>query len=193
MKRLIKALYTRLFNFKLFFLNKRIKKGVFIGRRTEVKNRKYLYIGKNARIGNGFIARFYDNFEGVKYEPSVIIEEDAYIGDNFKILSNDKVKICKNALLASDIFITTENHGMDPECGIKYGKQTLTNKPVELGENCWIGEKVVILPGVTVGKYSIVAAGSVVTRSVEDYTIVAGNPARVIKKYNFETKTWEKA
>jgi acetyltransferase-like isoleucine patch superfamily enzyme len=60
--------------------------------------------------------------------------------------------------------------------GPEYGK------PITIGEDCWIGGNVVVLPGVTIGRGVTVGAGSVVTKDVEDYVVVAGNPARVIRR-----------
>ena len=55
---------------------------------------------------------------------------------------------------------------------------------MKIGDDCWIGGNVTILAGVTIGKGCVVGAGSVVTRDVEDYSIVAGNPAKHLKKIN---------
>ena len=63
---------------------------------------------------------------------------------------------------------------------------------VFIGEGSWIGEKVCILSGVSIGKKCIIGAGSVVTKSIPSYSIAAGNPAKVLKVYNFESKRWEK-
>ena len=72
-------------------------------------------------------------------------------------------------------------------------KQQLISKgPVIIEDDCWLGFETEILSGVHIGKHSIVAARAVVTKNVPPYSIVAGNPARVIKQYNFETKQWEK-
>lgn len=72
-----------------------------------------------------------------------------------------------------------------------YPKKTL---PVHIKEGAWIGAGAIILPGVTIGEYSVVAAGAVVTRDVPPYTVVAGVPARVIKKLDFkEVKSREGA
>ena len=192
LKEILKAVYTRLYNPLLFLGNPNIGKGVFVGKQTLIKHRGNLHIGNNVRIGNRFELHCYPEFAGVQYEPKVVIEDGCYLVDRIKILCNDTVTIRKNALLASDIFITTENHGMDIASGVSYKYQPLSNKPVEIGENCWIGERVIILPGVTIGEWSVVAAGSVVTKSVSPYTIVAGNPARPIRQYNHERKCWER-
>ena len=65
-------------------------------------------------------------------------------------------------------------------------------KPVKVETGADIGMNATILPGVTIGKHSIVAAGSVVTKSVPPYSIVGGNPARILKQYNPVSKQWEK-
>jgi acetyltransferase-like isoleucine patch superfamily enzyme len=63
---------------------------------------------------------------------------------------------------------------------------------VRIEKGCWIGEKVIILPGVNIGKRSIIGAGSVVTKSIPEYSIAVGNPARVIKTWNKDKKQWVK-
>ena len=71
--------------------------------------------------------------------------------------------------------------------------QPLNSKAINIGDGCWLGEKVCVLPGVTIGKKCIIGAGSIVTKSIPDFSIAVGNPAKVIKKYNFETHKWDKA
>ena len=71
-------------------------------------------------------------------------------------------------------------------------KQDLKFKDVYVGDGTWIGEKVIILPGTSVGKKCVIGAGSIITKDVPDYCMAVGNPARVIKKYNTDTGVWEK-
>ena len=191
-KSILKAIYTRCYNPFLFLGNKNIGKKVFIGKHTLITHKKYLHIGNNVRLGNNFEMRSFPEFAGQVYAPQVIIEDDCYLGDHLKILCNDTVSICKNSLIASNVLITTENHGMDIASQASYGKQPLTHASVKIEEHCWIGEKVIILPGVVIGEWSVVAAGAVVTKSVPPYTIVAGNPARPIKRYDFDLQGWTK-
>lgn len=192
MKNLIKTFLTYLSNFRLMIFNKNIGKNVHIIKKSLIinnKKRRYLKIEKNVRIGKNFEVRFFDKFANVKYNPQLIIEEGCYIGDNFKILCNDKITIRKNALIAGNVFVTSENHGMDIKSKVPYGKQPLTNKPVEIGENTWIGEKVTILPGVKIGDWAVVSAGAVVTKDVPSYSVVGGVPAKVIKYLDESVKS----
>lgn len=193
LKTLIKAFYMHIFHIRVYIRAKYIGKECFIGRRARINKCKYLSMGDHCRIGNDCRLSFYDEFAGEKYQPGLIIHDNAYLGDHLTVLCADKVIIEKNVLMASYITIATENHGIDPENGFSYGKQPLVTAPVSIGEGVWIGEKAIILPGVSIGKKAVVAAGAVVTRDVPAYCIVAGNPARVIKKYHFQSHTWERA
>ena len=126
-----------------------------------------------------------------KMDGGVIIERNSYIVDYFTILSGGLVSIGHDTLIASNVSLVSENHGINPECGVRYGNQPLSGNPIIIGNNCWIGEKVMILPGVTIGEWSIIGAGSVVTKDIPKCSIAVGNPAKVIKAYNFETHKWE--
>ena len=123
--------------------------------------------------------------------PTIIIGNKTMISFNFTALSAGKLTIGDNCLFASDVFISTEDHGMIPG-GEKYIEQPLTSKDVTIENNCWIGEKVCILAGVHVGQWSIIGSGAVVTHDVPEYSIAVGNPARVIKRFNFQSWAWEK-
>lgn len=123
-------------------------------------------------------------------EICITIGDNCYIGFDFSVLAKEPVTIQKDVLIASNVIITSENHGIDPESDLPYMSQELTGKGVCIGEGSWIGEKVCILPGVTIGKKCVIGAGSVVTKDVPDYCIVGGNPAKVIKKYDFDEHKW---
>lgn len=71
-------------------------------------------------------------------------------------------------------------------------EQGITIAPVHIGEHTIIGANAVILPGVTIGRHCFIGAGSIVTGNIPDYSVTAGNPARIIKSYNRKLQTWEK-
>ena len=142
-------------------------------------------IGSNTTILKGARLAVYGEKKNVN--PTIEIGDNCYLGFGISILahSSSTIRIGNDVLFASNILITNENHGINPENEVPYMNQDLSAKPIE------IGEKVCILPGVNIGKKSIVGAGSVVTKSIPAYSIAVGNPAKIIKKYNFDHKKWE--
>jgi len=135
-------------------------------------------------------ARIQSYHEKTSLPPVIKIGSHCSIGYYFSVVAAADIIIDDWVLIASNVLITSHNHGMDPESEIPYMTQDLTTGPVHIGRGCWIGEKVCILPGVTIGEKCIVGAGAVVSKSVPPYSIVAGNPAKVIKKYNFQEHKW---
>ena len=85
------------------------------------------------------------------------------------------ITIDDNALIAANVQLISNNHDLDE-------RRIITCKPLHISRNAWVGAGATILPGVTVGENAVVGAGSVVTHDVPANTIVAGNPARFIKK-----------
>jgi len=117
------------------------------------------------------------------------------IGDRTKIgLSNTiigPVTIGNDIRLAQNITLSGLNHNYT-DVDLPIHVQGVSTAPIVIEDETWIGANVVVLAGVIIGKHSIVAAGSVVTKDVPAYSVAVGNPARVLKKYNSETKNWEK-
>ena len=110
---------------------------------------------------------------------------DVIIGDYTRIgLHNTiigPVRIGNNVNLAQGITVTALNHNFD-DTTKRIDQQGVTTKAVTINDDVWIGANAVILPGVTIGTHSVVAAGAVVSKDVPPYTIVAGVPAKVIKQ-----------
>lgn len=121
---------------------------------------------------------------------------DLIIGDYTRIgLRNTIIgpaTIGSHVNLAQNVTVTGLNHNYrDVEKRID--EQGVSTQRVTIEDDVWVGANSVILAGVTLGKHCVVAAGSVVSRSVPPYSICAGCPAKVIKTYNFTTREWEKA
>ena len=112
------------------------------------------------------------------------IGEQVYIGQDLIVASPVSVNLCN--LVIEDRVAIAPRVNIILSSDANWSKLMVhidfVNSTVILKEDCWIGAGVTILPGVTIGKCAIVGAGSVVTKDVEDYTVVAGVPAKVIKK-----------
>ena len=151
-----------------------------------IGNGNRIKVGKNSHIGR---QAWLENF-GEKGE--IIIEEEVIIGNFACITAINSIKIKKGTLISEYFYVSDHTHGFNPEDHLSPARQPLDSKgAVEIGENCFIGYRVSILPGVKLGKKCVVGAHSVVTRSFPDYTMIAGVPAKAIKKYSFESQGWE--
>lgn len=113
------------------------------------------------------------------------------------IAACESITIGDNVLIASRVFISDHKHGSyngqspsvpsDPP-----EKRQLCSSPIVIEDNVWLGEGVAIMPGVKIGHGCVVGANSVVTKNLPEKTICVGVPAKIIKRYNEITRTWEK-
>lgn len=149
--------------------------------RLDIIPSNLFYLGKKALIED------YSTINNIVGD--VIIGERSLIGISCVIIG--PITIGNDVMLAQNIVLSGLNHGYeDVNLSIRE-HQTLT-QPIVIKDEAWIGANAVIVSGVTIGKHAIVAAGSVVTKDVPPNTIVAGNPARIVKQYNPDTKKWER-
>lgn len=163
-----------------------------IGKIVSIKNFDCILLEDNVFVNDYCKIDVIKNFAGNSFDPKIIIEKNVIIGSFFVTYVTDKLKIGSETILAHNVTILTENHGMNTESEKPYHAQPLISKEVEIGKNCWIGCNVTICPGVHLGNNVIVGANSLVNKSFPDNVMIAGVPAKIIKKYNFEKHSWEK-
>ena len=182
-----KVLYS-IFN-KPFF--KSIGKGSLINKPMLISGKKYFVFGKNVFFRDGARIECIDNWLDASFKPNLTIGDNTSFEQFAHITSAGNIIIGKNCTFIARTMITNISHEY---ASIEEDvlKQPITVKDVKIGDNCFIGMDVKIFPGVTIGNNVIVGANSIVMHDIPDYSVAVGVPAKVIKKYNFETKKWEK-
>ena len=117
---------------------------------------------------------------------NVFIGRYFYANYNLVILDHMPVTIGDNVLIGPNVVISSASHNVDYRIRNKDNRMDITGAPVVIEDHVWIGANVTVMPGVTIGKHSVIAAGSVVTTDVPADSIAAGVPAKVIKKLDFD-------
>ncbi len=117
---------------------------------------------------------------GATFSSRVELGDNSGIGINASI--GGKCIIGNDVMMGAHCIIYSRNHKFDDTTTTMRGQGFQEEKPVVIGDDVWIGGRVIILPGVHVGSHSIIGAGAVVTKDVPEWAIVAGNPA-IVKKY----------
>lgn len=159
-------------------------KGSRINSITEILNAKRIMVGENTRIGRNVLLRCFDA-TGETGKSTIIIGDNSNIGDLTTITAARKISIGNGVRTGRMVIITDNSHGhtnASDELDINPILRPVVSKgEVTIDDNVWIGEKASIMPGVHIGKGSIIAANAVVTKDIPPYTIVGGCPAKIIK------------
>lgn len=145
-----------------------------------VKNPRAIAIGSRVTIMSQFVLA--DLCPDRGEVPKIVIGNGCTINFRFQCNAAQLVRIGRNVLIASNVLITDSDHVVEPG-GVPVSKNLkFVTQPVYVEDNCWLGQNAVILKGVIIGHDSIVGANTVVTKDVPPYSVVAGNPARMIKR-----------
>ena len=195
----VEKLFSLLRGLKCYHFSKRGKL-IFFGKNVKLFNRKNMRFGNNINIGEYvklsalgkekmelgnninigshsqvIISTSFNNLgEFIKIGNNVGIGEFSYIGGGAGTTIGD------DTIIGQYFSTHPENHNYFNNDKL-IREQGTTRKGIVIGSNCWIGSKVTILDGVTIGNASVVAAGSVVTKSFEENVVIGGVPAKVIK------------
>ena len=132
----------------------------------------YINIEKGMSIGNGTLI-------SVLPKGNLVVGEDVGIGSNCQVVCHNRIVIGDNTILGPNVMIFDHNHKYNLEAGVKH--RAFDVGEITIGKSCWLGAGCIILKDVHIGDYSIIAAGSVVTKDVPSGAVVAGIPAKIIK------------
>ena len=167
---------------------KNIKFPVIIKKGGKFRNLKYVKISPDTYLDDHveiFIKR--DSRKGVKLNIGSLV----CIGRYSCIGCADQITIDDHVYLAPFVHITDRNHDYH-DVKLKIWQQPIQTGHIHIGAGSWLGYGAQVMPGVNIGKHCVIGAGSIVTTDIPDYSVAVGIPAKVIKRYNFKSKTWEK-
>lgn len=164
------------------------------------KKGKNVYIGSKVKVVNGKQIELDDNVQIRPYcdlfaTDQIQIGKGCDIGTRNRIVGN--VIIENEVLTGPDNYISLFDHKYsDPNVSVMhqgaYNPNNNNHDEIIIGEGSWIGTHCAIIGDVHIGKHCVIAANSVVTKDISDFTMAAGTPAKPIKQYNFSTKSWER-
>jgi len=165
-------------------------------------NSKNIYIGNNVSIGPNCLLTAIEEYPPKnwrdqerksaiqKFNPRIAIGNGVSSTSNLTIGALEEVVIEDDVMFASNVMITDGLHGFET-VNEPYKYQPMCRiAPVIIKKGCWIGQNVVIMPGVTIGEYSIIGANSVVTKDVPDQCIAMGSPAKISKTWDATNNKW---
>lgn len=177
----IYSFWQGLTGFKYFGKNSIIKGPM------KVWNRDCIEIGNDTFIAENSFLAISKTRERV---PLFKVGANCCVGSNFFVACIDEIIIENNVLFSDRVFISDHIHGY-MDINVPIIKQSLVSRgKVLIKEGSFIGINSVIMPGVTIGKNSVIGASSVVIKDIPDYCVASGNPAKIIKKYDHIEKKW---
>ena len=142
-------------------------------------------IGNNCTFGKNAVLTTWEKHEGKTFNPTIDIGSRCNFGDYLHLTCIDEIKIGNDVLTGRWVTITDNSHGTTDYSELEHEplKRKLFSKgPVIIGDNVWIGDKATILPNVKIGQGAVIGANSVVTKDVPPFSVVGGNPAKIIKR-----------
>jgi acetyltransferase-like isoleucine patch superfamily enzyme len=167
-----------------------------------IMNPERIYFGNNVFIGPGSLLFAMSHYPTVSMQPpdkklpvqhfdsKIIIGNNVTATEGLQIAACREVNIGDDVMFASNVHINDGMHGYErADEPYKYQKM-FRIAPIKIKRGCWIGQNVVILPGVEIGEFTIIGANSVVTRSLPKQSIAVGAPAKVVKKWDKQSQEW---
>jgi acetyltransferase-like isoleucine patch superfamily enzyme len=170
-----------------------IGKGSLLYKPRLLSGPQFVHIGAGTLIRGG--ARIEAILIDPERPPRIEIGSNVNIEQNVHIVCTSSIRIGNNVSITGNCSITDTTHPfLDVENPVKIGARIdPTPAPVEIGDDTFMGIGCVVLPGVRIGKSCVLGANSTVTRDIPDYSVAAGNPSRILRRYDFPSRSWIKS
>ena len=179
-------LWKSIFRFDFF----QFGAGTTVLKPMRIQGAKWISIGSDVTILDAaWLLALSPTNPSVSRKPLISIGDGSSIGHFAHIVAIESVKIGAKVLLADRVYISDNLHSLEDIETAIIDQPVKLSRIVDIGDGSWIGENVCII-GARIGRNCIVAANAVVTHDVPDYCVVAGIPARIIKRYDTATKAW---
>jgi acetyltransferase-like isoleucine patch superfamily enzyme len=161
---------------------------VQFGPNCAIVNPALVELGENVVIGfNSSMFTVCDS----EHSKKIVIGKGTQIGSYNSFAAMNNLIIGNYVLFASFVNITDHSHVYEDINNPIMFQGSTSKGPVIIEDNCWIGFGSHILSGIKIGKNSVIGANSVVTKNIPPYCVAAGSPAKIIKEYNFKSKSWK--
>ncbi|HEY1649024.1 MAG TPA: DapH/DapD/GlmU-related protein [Terracidiphilus sp.] len=173
--------------------------GLRLGPGCRILGGRHISFGRGIRAERNLWLEAVTSYRSQRFLPSIVIGDHTCFSDGVHVSSIKSITIGSHVLMGSRIYISDHNHGVYKGNGQSRPDEAPAHRilggggAVTIGDNVWIGDNSIILGPVSIGSGAIIGANSVVRGSVPSNSIAVGAPARVIKVYNLQTGTWDKA
>jgi lipopolysaccharide O-acetyltransferase len=166
-----------------------------IGPRAHLRGLAFIKLGEDFSAGEGLWLEAISHYGRQRFNPRLVIGNHVHISHWSHIACNHSVTIGDHVLIGSKVIVTDHNHGIfgagATSPSIPPSERPLDHdRSVIIGSNVWLGDGVVVCPGVTIGEGSVAGANAVITTDVPPFTLVAGVPARPIRRYDEVQQAW---
>ena len=150
-------------------------------------------IGNNVVISSGSNIMAIKKYNTQDFKPAISIGSGSYIGRYAHIVAASYIDIGKKVLIADKVYISDNQHSYR-DVKIQIMDQDISVPGnIVIEDDVWIGENVCIFGSVRIGRHSVIGANSVVTRNIPELSVYAGNPGRIIKRYDVRSSSWSAA
>jgi acetyltransferase-like isoleucine patch superfamily enzyme len=171
---------------------------LYLGRGCVVHGARRISFGRNVYARSNLWLEAVVRYRGQQFTPAIEIGDNVSFSDSVHVTCIHSIILKKGILMGSRVYISDHNHGIYKGVGQSHPSEPPADRqlggggPVIIGENVWIGDNAVLLGPLVIGDGAVIASNSVVKHDVAPHTIVAGIPARPVKRFDEATGTWNR-